>query len=489
MISPDVLQYARFAADELDARRALASTLTFTELMFQARKEKFIINRHHKLIADALDKVFRGETTRLAITMPPRYGKTEMAVKNAVAKGLAHNPKSKYIHLSYSDDLALDNSDAIRDLVKSEYYQRLFPGVKVKSGSDSKKKWYTTEGGGVYATSAGGSVTGFGAGLLQEEIEAQEAADAELEAWIDEMQGFGGALIIDDAIKPEDAENEDARNKVNRRFETTIRSRLNSRKTAIVVIMQRLHPEDLVGYLQNIEPGVWTILSIPAINEDGSALWELKHSIEELRAMEERDRITFERQYMQNPAPREGLLYGDFRTYETLPESNSPVRSFTDVADTGADSLCTVFYKEIDNLAYVLDVIHTKKRAEETEVLVSHLIAKLQSLLNRVESNNGGRFFMRNVQAMVTKANFLRARFQAFNQRKNKESRILNNASGVNNYFIFPQNWQRLFPTFYREVSGYMATGKNAHDDAPDTLTGIYEHEQAQKSAGYKRKN
>lgn len=107
------------------------------------------VGEHHQIIAAALEKVLSGETTRLIITVPPRYGKTELSVKNFIAHGLALNPSAKFIHLSYSDTLALDNSEEVKDLVQEESYRELFPNVKIKIDSKSKKKWYTTEGGGV----------------------------------------------------------------------------------------------------------------------------------------------------------------------------------------------------------------------------------------------------------------------------------------------------------------------------------------------------
>ena len=125
-------------------------------------------------IVDKLEDVLSGKISRLNINIPPRYRKTEIAVKNFIAYGLALNPKAKFIHLSYSKSLALDNSEAVKDLVSSAEYQALFPEVKIKKDSKAKEKWYTTAGGGVYATSAGGQVTGFGAGASPEEYENEE---------------------------------------------------------------------------------------------------------------------------------------------------------------------------------------------------------------------------------------------------------------------------------------------------------------------------
>ena len=111
------------------------SMLAFTKYFFYAKtNRKFVVNSHHEKICAILDKVIRGELTKVIINLPPRYSKTEIVVKNFIAKGLAVNPSSKFIHLSYSDDLACDNSEEVRELVKSEAYQQLYPYVQIKQG-------------------------------------------------------------------------------------------------------------------------------------------------------------------------------------------------------------------------------------------------------------------------------------------------------------------------------------------------------------------
>ncbi|MBR5278144.1 MAG: hypothetical protein IKU23_02645, partial [Clostridia bacterium] len=216
----------------------MQSVLNFTRYCFKEKyKRKFIVGKHHIRIAEALDKVIAGEITRLIINIAPRYGKTELAVKNFIACGLSINPKAKFIHLSYSDDLARDNSRGVQEIIREDSYKRLFP--KTVPTSVNTRKWFTTEGGGLYAVSSAGQVTGFGAGLVDEEEEK------ELLAAVEELDGvanseFGGAIIIDDPIKPDDARSEQVRDKVNQKFETTIRNRVNSRKTPIIIIMQRL---------------------------------------------------------------------------------------------------------------------------------------------------------------------------------------------------------------------------------------------------------
>jgi predicted phage terminase large subunit-like protein len=280
--------------------RLLSDLSFFTRYFFKQQYNRtFLVASHHEAIVNALTKVVSGEITRLIINIPPRWGKTEIGVKMFVAWCMANNPTGKFIHLSYSDDLALDNSSAIRDIVKSAEFQRLFP-TALRADSDSKKKWWNTSGGGLYATAAGGAITGFGAGGIgRQETGTGSPAD-----------GFSGCVLIDDPLKPDDAFSDTMRDRINRRFNNTIASRTNSMATPIIVIMQRLHENDMTGFLLNGGSGeTWEHLCLPAITDDGESLWPEKLSIEKLRSMEGADPYTFAGQYMQQPAPLEGGIF------------------------------------------------------------------------------------------------------------------------------------------------------------------------------------
>lgn len=452
----------------------LSGTLNYTKYFFKARfGRRFIVNEHHEKICHALDDVIDGKIKKLIINIAPRYSKTELAVKNFISYGLAINPSSKFIHLSFSDDLANDNSDEIREIVKHEEYRKLFPYVAIKRSSDAKKKWYTTEGGGVYATAAGGQVTGFGAGAVEEEELLNEINS------IPNKQNFSGALIIDDPIKPEDALSDTAREKVNQRFETTIRNRVNSRNTPIIIIMQRLHEHDLCGYLQEIEPGEWNVLSLPVINyKNGKekALWEFKHTLNELYKIKKSSDFVFETQYMQNPTPMEGLMYGNFKTYETIPFTNRAIRkNYTDTADTGNDYLCSIDYVDTEIGNFILDVLYTQKSMEFTETETAKMMTKDQISKTNIESNNGGRGFARNVERQMRIMGNDKTQINSFHQSNNKNVRIFTRASEVMNLTYFPIGWERMWSEFASHIKSYRKKGKNMHDDAEDALTGTIE--------------
>jgi predicted phage terminase large subunit-like protein len=244
---------------------------------------------HHQTICDALMRVYEGKCKRLIINIPPRYSKTSL-IEAFIGWTLGHNPDSEYIYTSYSSRLASNSTWQVREIVQSEVYQQIFPECVLRQDSQARDEWRTTAGGIVYATGAGGTITGYGAGKHR--------------------PGFGGAILIDDPIKPEDARSETIRQNVLDWFPSTLESRKNSPDTPIIIIMQRLHEEDLSGWLLNGGNGEeWDHVCLPALREDGTALWPDKHDADKLRQMQDAAPYSFAGQYQQRPAPLEGGLF------------------------------------------------------------------------------------------------------------------------------------------------------------------------------------
>jgi len=280
-----------FTAEEQFAAAELSRTdlYAFARWMFMQRRG-YAWRRavHHKIICNALMRVFRGECRRLILNVPPRYSKTELAVVNFIAWALGHAPDAEFIHTSYSGTLAANNSANIRSLILHEGYGDIFPSCQL--ASEARAHWTTTAGGVMYATGAGGTITGFGAGKHRE--------------------GFGGAIIIDDPHKADEARSEVVRQNVIDWFQNTLESRSNSPETPIILIMQRLHENDLAGWLLGGGNGeTWEHVCLSAIQDDGTALWPEKHSIEQLRRMEQAAPYTFAGQYRQRPAPPDGNIF------------------------------------------------------------------------------------------------------------------------------------------------------------------------------------
>lgn len=280
-------------AKERLRRKLLTSLTAFCEYFFAKKGSKFIVNSHHNRIAHSLEMRANNQAKHLVINIPPRYGKTQMIVC-WIAQQLARNPRSQFMYLSYSDTLAIKSSAEVREIITSDAFQELWK-IELKTDSNSKDQWYTSQGGGLYATSTGGAITGFGAGVMMED--AQAAAT------------FSGAILIDDPIKVDDVFSKDKRDFINDRLNTTIRSRRNNRHVPIIIIAQRVHEEDMSGFALNGGMGEpFEHLKISAI-EDGKALWEMKHTLEELLEQKKSDLFTFSTQMMQDPTPEDGTFF------------------------------------------------------------------------------------------------------------------------------------------------------------------------------------
>lgn len=283
----------QFSSDEQFAAARVAQTdlYFFSRWMFMRRKGfRWIRGAHHKAICDALMRVYRGECKRLIINVPPRYSKTELAVVNFIAWALGQRPDAEFIHTSYSGRLAANNAWQARELVQSSDYREIFTSVALRQDSQAKDEWRTTAGGCVYAVGAGGTITGYGAGKHR--------------------PGFGGAIIIDDPHKADEARSDVIRAGVIDWFQNTLESRKNAPHTPIILIMQRLHEKDLAGWLLAGGNGEkWEHVSLSALQDDGTALWPEKHGADELRRMQDAAPYTFAGQYQQRPAPPDGGLF------------------------------------------------------------------------------------------------------------------------------------------------------------------------------------
>lgn len=363
--------------------------LYFSRYFFKARQGiKFIVNWHHQLISDRIDDVIAGRIKNLLITVSPGSSKTELVVINLIARGLAINPRARFLHLCGSDALASLNSATAREIVTSDEYQTLWP-LKIADDAKAKKRWnILVDGhpaGGVYATSIAGQVTGFRAGHMAE--------------------GFQGAIIIDDPIKPEDAFSRTKLDAANRRLITTVKSRKANPATPIILIMQRTAENDPAGFIAsgNLE-GEWTHVRIPAVLDETYiasldekyramilpsetvagrfSYWPYKEPLTQLLAMERGDgvdqsgarisRHVFTSQYQQSPIALGGnIIKGEyFERYKILPRLTHR-KVFADTAQKTKEQNDYSVFEEwgrgVDGRIYLLDMIRGKWEAPELQ--------------------------------------------------------------------------------------------------------------------------
>jgi predicted phage terminase large subunit-like protein len=257
----------------------------------------FLPNWHIEVVASALEACRRGEITRLVINQPPRSLKSHCASVAFTAFLLGHDPSAQVIGASYGQDLANKHALDCRTIMASTWYQALFPHTRLSSGRQAIEDFMTTRQGFRLSTSVGGVLTGRGADFI----------------------------IIDDPLKPDEALSDNQRTAVNDWFDHTLYSRLNDkRRGRIILIMQRLHEDDLVGHVLGVEP--WKVIRFPAIAEEdethviqtpygtrhfqrraGEALHPEREPLEVLKHVREaQGEYNFAGQYQQAPAPLGG---------------------------------------------------------------------------------------------------------------------------------------------------------------------------------------
>lgn len=283
-------QQAYFAAIKSDAKMFL--TQAFSTIY---PGKEFEDNWHIDAIFNALELGLQGRMPRLIINLPPRHLKSFIASVAWPAFILGIDPSAKIICISYSDDLAKALSRDFKRIVESEWYRRVFPNVRLSKTTEGE---IVTDAGGVrYATSVGGTLTGRGADFI----------------------------IIDDPIKPEDAHSDRARQSVNEWFRSTVLSRLDDKqRSVLILVMQRLHVNDLTGFVE--ASGGFTKLSFPAIaikdesiqlrdglayvRREGDPLQGQRESVALLhRIRDDIGSFNFAAQYQQSPETPEGAMF------------------------------------------------------------------------------------------------------------------------------------------------------------------------------------
>lgn len=412
-----------------------------------------------KELCGALEEFYHNDDEYMIINAPPRHGKSFTAT-NFVEWVLGKEPTYKIMSGSYNEDLSKTFSKKVRQTIETEkigesiVYNDIFPDTKIKYGSAEAKKWQTDASSQVnyLATSPTGTATGFGANME----------------------------VIDDLIKSdEEANNETVLDKHWEWFTNTMLSRREGKKK-VLIIMTRWRTKDLAGRIIQMleEEGTkFTHINFKAKNGDKM----LCDSIFNLKDYEKAQKImgedTFKANYQQEPMDLKGALYEYFLEYEELPKEFKMIENYTDTADEGADSLCSINYGVgMDNKAYILDVLFTRESMEKTERKTAQMLTKDNVNYARIESNNGGRGFSRNVQRIAKEElGNTKTIFKPFHQSSNKMARILTGSTGVMQNVYFPKDWKTKWRDFYEELRGFQREGKNKHDDAPDALTGVYE--------------
>lgn len=415
---------------------------------------------HLKQIAEAMQEVADGKVKSLAISLPPRAGKSYIT-SLFCAWMLGRNPTGSIMRNSYAGKLAEKFSKDIRDgILPSPKYKNIFPAATVSKTSSAVDAW-SIEGStqpAYFCAGVGGPITGFGCKTL---------------------------AILDDPLKNiEEALSETVIDNVWNWYTSTHLSRLE-KGCPEIHIATRWTKKDPIGmltdpYSECYKPDM-KVISIPALDADGNSFCEEIKSTDEYHEIRKiTEDFIWEAEFMQNPIESKGLLFPieELKRFKRTELKGKPdgIIGYTDTADAGTDYLCSVVGKKYGDCTYITDVVFTQDGVEVTEPLVAQHIIDTKTDIMIVESNNGGGSFARNVRKLVEKSSEKHyCSIISETATTNKETRILMSAGYIKEHFYFREDYAAGsdYDRFMRQLTGYVKMGKNKHDDAADSCVGL----------------
>lgn len=340
--SPSSVTPHQIAKELLKRTDAAENLIGFTEYTFP----RYRTARHHRIIAEQLERVERGEIDRLMLLVPPRHGKSELASIRLPAWFLGRQPHKQFLSVSATAELAGDFGRVVKNTIDSAEYRAVFD-TRLAEDSQAKGKWHTSAGGIYYAVGIGGSVLGRG----------------------------GDCILIDDPYSSmQDALSELTRKNVWDWYTGTAYNRLMP-GGSIVVINHRMHEDDLCGRLlaqQAAGGDKWEVVDLPAIQPDGTALWPDAYPIESLQRIKRNSQARFwSALYQQKPAPDEGnyFLVDWLKPYEAVPARDTlkiyGASDYAVTADGGDYTVHVVVGVDPEGRMYLLDLWRGQTASDE----------------------------------------------------------------------------------------------------------------------------
>lgn len=442
------------AAELLDlASRAKLSVFTQRAFHTVDPGANYLHNWHIDCISEYLEACARRDIKRLIINVPPRYMKSISCTVAFPAWLLGRNPSERILTASYSQQLSTKHSLDTRRVLQAKWYQDVFPDVELAKDENQKTRFETTHKGHRIATSVGGSSTGEG----------------------------GDFLIVDDPHNPMQAASDVQRLTALDWFDQTFSSRLNNKKEGvIIVVMQRLHDEDLTGHL--LKKGGWQHLCLPAIAEKKEIIQignfykerevgDFLHADREGKTELDRTKIelgsyAFAGQYQQTPVPSDGGLFKKqwFQLYTQPPTEGRIVQSW-DTAVKASQlndfSVCTTWQEGKDGY-YLLDVLQRRMEYPELKKQVVLHHAKWNADVVLVEDKASGQSLLQDLRQSTKIATI------AINPTVDKITRAVAISAMVEAGKVFLPAEALWLDDF---LSEFLSFPLSAHDDQVDSTT------------------
>ncbi len=416
--------------------------------------QPFIPNWHLEAIAEYLNALERCDIQRLIINMPPRSLKSLSSTVAWSAYLLGRNPAMRIITASYSSPISIKHATDVRGLVATDWFAQTFPKFALHPAQNEKHKFMTTQQGFRLATSVGGSLTGEG----------------------------GDVIIIDDPLNPAQSMSKSSREAANHWFDHTLSSRLNNKRTGrMLLVMQRLHEQDLSGHL--LRKGGWEHLCLPAQAKAalqvrmGNVAYEMqadellqpeRETIEVLKQLRlDLGSAAYNAQYLQSPLADDGLMVKKAwceHVYDLLPEEGTLVQSWDTAIKTGQsnDFSACVTVTMHEGIYYVVDVLTLKAEYPELKrAIIAHAAKTLPDAV-LIEDKASGQSLLQDLQhhgalpliSVMPK-----------DDKVTRFARISSQLEAGNVMFPIAASWKE---TFLHELLQFP---KGAHDDSVDAFS------------------
>jgi predicted phage terminase large subunit-like protein len=395
-----------------------------------------------KKVADAFQLIEEGKINSLSVSMPPRAGKSYITTLFS-AWSIGKTPQESIMRNTCTATLYLKFSYDVRNVVKTEKFSKVFPDVRLSDDKANLQGWNTnySKQVGYFGAGVGGTIIGFGATKL---------------------------AITDDLYRGvEDAISDNSNDKILQWKEATHDSRLE-RNCSRIDIGTRWSVKDVIG--RNMEENRYDLsIVIPALDNNGKSFCEDVMSTEQYEEI--RSRINpdiWSAEYMQEPVDLKGRLFSGLKKVQTIDKTKiEGYVGYIDVSDQGADFTAMVIGGIIGNQVYIVDYVFTQANTDITLPLCAEKLNQWGVKYCRVESNNMGAMFSRQLQKL-TKTQILQV-----NNTTNKITRIIMESAFIINSFHFLEINNINYHQFISNVESFSKEGKNKHDDAPDCLSGL----------------
>lgn len=423
-----------------------------------------------KKLCEDLENFWNDDTKKyFLLSIPPRHCKT-LTIGLFVCYLLGLDYNTKIMTGSYNEDFSSILCKTIRNRIQEQkidvdriVYSDIYES-KIERGSGQAHQ-FKLEGSNVInvlSTSINGKSTGFGANLI----------------------------ILDDMLKSaSESYNIKTKEKIYEWFTDTLLSRLEGQKQKVIIIGTRWAKDDLIGRVLDWNDEKTIEVNLKAYDEKTDKM--LCDEILNKAQFEELKKRLSEEIFMANyqgiPLDLKDKLYSNFQIYDNsdlLDEKGNKIEfnrriAYIDTADTGSDSLVMVsigWTNKYPNRLFILDIYMTKDTMEFTEKEVAKRIKEFNIDFCRIESNNGGRGFGRNVKRIYEEEMKEKScMFKFFTQNKNKQSRLYTYRHDVQTILYYPRDWSILYPDYFKEMVEMKSQAQNPHDDAADATTGIIE--------------